>query len=127
MPGAAPACTLTGPWALMRRRRAAGMAPEKSRTKRSPWCDRPAGCGTATSGSSNRMAGVLKCTDRRIHVPERLLQFEAHRIVVFLLNQALHHADHVVVAVGHQHVDHLHADGGVIVGEEHAAESAADL
>src|ERR1035438_563063 len=104
---AAPACTVTGPWASMRRRRAAGTAPEKSRTKRSPSCDRAAGCGTATSGSSSRMAGVLKCADRRIHVPERLFQFEAHRIVIFLLNQALHHADHVVVAVGDQQVDHL--------------------
>src|ERR1039457_4430473 len=93
---AAPACTLTGPCALIRRRRPAVTVPENSRTKRSPSRARPAGCGTATSGSSRRIACALKCTDRRIHVPERLFQLEAHRIVVFLLNQSLHHADHVV-------------------------------
>src|ERR1035437_7124527 len=112
---AAPACTLTGPWALIRRRRPAGASPWNSRTKRSPSRTIPVSCGMATSGTSSRIAWALKCTDRSIHVPERLLQLEAHRIVVFFLNQTLHHSHHVVVAVGHQQVDHQHAHGNVVV------------
>src|ERR1035441_4352411 len=91
----APACTLTGPWALIRRLRPAGAVPWKSRAKRSPSRTRPLGCGTAARGSSRRIATVLKSAGRCIHVPERLLQLEAHRIVVFLLNQTLHHTHHV--------------------------------
>src|ERR1039458_5262659 len=53
---AAPACTLTGPWALILRRRPAGTAPENSRTKRSPWCARPAGLAR---GPSERPVGFL--------------------------------------------------------------------
>src|ERR1039457_2612698 len=96
-----PACTLTGPWALIRRRRPAGAVPWKSRAKRSPSRTRPPGCDMAARGSSRRIASVLKSTGRCIHVPERLLHLEAHRIVIFLLNQTLHHTAHVVVAVGH--------------------------
>src|SRR5260370_35124769 len=124
-----PACTLTGPWALIRRRRRAGALPEKSRTKRSPWRTKPLGCGRAATGSSRRIASILKSAGRRIHVPERLFEFEAHRIVVFLLYQTLHHPYHivVVVAVGYQEIDHQHAHGHIIVREEHAAQSLADL
>src|ERR1035441_1129463 len=93
---AAPACTLTGPWALIRRRRPAGAVPWKSRAKRSPSRTRPLACGTATSDSSRRIATVLKSAGRCIHVPERLLQLEAHRIVVFLLYQTLHHSHHEI-------------------------------
>src|SRR5450759_3607055 len=124
---ATPACTLTGPWALIRRRRPSGAMPWKSRTKRSPSRTMPDGCGAATPGSSRRMASVLKSTGRRIHVLERLLQLEAHRIVIFLLNKTLHHAHHIVVAVGHQQVDHQQAHGNVVVGQEHAPQSLADF
>src|SRR5450759_1262287 len=97
---ATPACTLTGPWALIRRRRPGGAMPRKSRTKRSPSRTMPVVCGAAGKGSSRRMASIVKSSGRRIQVPERLLQFEAHRIVIFLLHQNLHHANHIVVAVG---------------------------
>src|ERR1039457_575327 len=92
MPPPEPACTLTGPWALIRKRRPAGAVPWKSRTKRSPSRTMPVCCGTATRGNNRRIASVLESTGRRIHVPERLLHLEAHRIVVFLLYEALHHA-----------------------------------
>src|SRR5450756_2233684 len=124
---ATPACTLTGPWALIRRRRPGGAMPWKSRTKRSPSRTMPVGCGTATRGSSRRMASVLKSTGRRIHVPERLLQLEAYRIVIFLLNQTLHHVHHIFVAVGQQQADHQLPHGDGVDGQEHAAQSLADF
>jgi hypothetical protein len=43
------------------------------------------------------------------------------------LNEALHHTDHVVVAVSDEEIDDQSAHGDVIVGEEHVAERFANF